>query len=163
MKITFRIQYRTVWGESLCIFLNQQQIQHTVEMTTRNGEEWTGEANFDFLSSAPSPTAMPSVCTGRWCGKSSEPSPTLSTRATCNSSIISLKTAGETCRSTRISTLRPSTTHIYRNSRPNCPTMPGAASLSGRSVRDCGTGNNNWESSEAVPPWATGNIAARCG
>lgn len=53
MKITFRIQYRTVWGESLCIFLNQQQIQHTVEMTTRNGEEWTGEANFDFLSSAP--------------------------------------------------------------------------------------------------------------
>lgn len=53
MKITFRIQYRTVWGESLCIFLNQQQIQHTVEMTTRNGEEWTGEANFDFLSSEP--------------------------------------------------------------------------------------------------------------
>lgn len=53
MKITFRIQYRTVWGESLCILLSQQQIQHTVEMTTRNGEEWTGEANFDFPSAAP--------------------------------------------------------------------------------------------------------------
>ena len=36
MKITFRIQYRTVWGESLCVLLSQNHIQHTVEMTTRN-------------------------------------------------------------------------------------------------------------------------------
>ena len=53
MKITFRIQYRTVWGESLCVLLSQNHIQHTVEMTTRNGEEWTGKAEFDFHPSEP--------------------------------------------------------------------------------------------------------------
>ena len=42
MKLTFRIQYRTVWGESLCVILNEDQ-RNIVELSTRDGIEWRGE------------------------------------------------------------------------------------------------------------------------
>ena len=45
MKITFRIQYHTVWGESLRVILNDDETR-TLELTTRDGVEWHG--SFDY-------------------------------------------------------------------------------------------------------------------
>ena len=42
MKLTFRIQYRTTWGESLCVILNEDK-HNIVELSTRDGVEWRGE------------------------------------------------------------------------------------------------------------------------
>lgn len=38
MKLTFRIQYRTVWGEYLCVVLNGE----VFELATKDGAEWQG-------------------------------------------------------------------------------------------------------------------------
>ena len=40
MKLTFRIQYRTVWGEYLCVILNEE----VIELSTKDGNEWQGTA-----------------------------------------------------------------------------------------------------------------------
>lgn len=40
MKLTFRIQYRTVWGEFLCVLLNEE----VIELSTKDGIEWQGTA-----------------------------------------------------------------------------------------------------------------------
>lgn len=53
MKIAFHIQYRTVWGENLCVLLHQQHMQQTVKMNTRDGEEWVGIIEADFSHSSP--------------------------------------------------------------------------------------------------------------
>ncbi len=41
MKITFRIQYRTVWGEALRVILNEDESQ-SLELSTKNGVDWNG-------------------------------------------------------------------------------------------------------------------------
>lgn len=45
MKLTFRIRYRTVWGENLCVLLNDDETQ-IILLSTRNGDEWQG--SFDY-------------------------------------------------------------------------------------------------------------------
>ena len=45
MKLTFHIQYRTIWGESLCVILNDDKL-NTVELSTRDGVEWRGECYY---------------------------------------------------------------------------------------------------------------------
>lgn len=42
MKLTFRIQYRTVWGEYLCVVLERG----IIELTTKDGIEWQGTAEY---------------------------------------------------------------------------------------------------------------------
>lgn len=46
MKLTFRIRYRTVWGENLCILLNDDETQ-IISLSTRNGDEWQG--SFEYI------------------------------------------------------------------------------------------------------------------
>ena len=45
MKLTFHIQYRTIWGESLRVILNEDNAS-TVELSTRDGVEWRGECYY---------------------------------------------------------------------------------------------------------------------
>ena len=40
MKLTFRIQYRTVWGEYLCALVNSE----VIELSTKDGINWQGTA-----------------------------------------------------------------------------------------------------------------------
>lgn len=47
MKLTFRIRYRTVWGENLCVLLNDDETQ-IISLSTRNGDEWQG--SFEYIS-----------------------------------------------------------------------------------------------------------------
>ncbi len=46
MKLTFRIRYRTVWGENLCALLNDDETQ-IISLSTRNGDEWQG--SFEYI------------------------------------------------------------------------------------------------------------------
>lgn len=46
MKLTFRIRYRTVWGENLCVLLNDNETQ-IISLSTRNGDEWQG--SFEYI------------------------------------------------------------------------------------------------------------------
>ena len=46
MKLTFRIRYRTVWGETLCVLLNDDETQ-IISLSTRNGDEWQG--SFEYI------------------------------------------------------------------------------------------------------------------
>lgn len=46
MKLTFRIRYRTVWGENLCVLLNDDETQ-IISLSTRNGDEWQG--SFEYI------------------------------------------------------------------------------------------------------------------
>ena len=39
MKLTFRIRYRTVWGENLRIILNEEE-NNSIPLTTRDGVIW---------------------------------------------------------------------------------------------------------------------------
>ena len=41
MKLTFRINYRTIWGESLRVIINNDE-ENSLALFTRNGEEWQG-------------------------------------------------------------------------------------------------------------------------
>ena len=41
MKLTFRIKYRTVWGESLRVIINNDE-ENSLALFTRDGEEWQG-------------------------------------------------------------------------------------------------------------------------
>lgn len=45
MNLTFRIQYRTVWGESLQVIFNENENQ-TCQLSTRNGIDWQGECTY---------------------------------------------------------------------------------------------------------------------
>ncbi len=45
MKLTFHIQYRTVWGENLCVILNEND-SSLIELSTSNGTEWKGECDY---------------------------------------------------------------------------------------------------------------------
>ena len=42
MKLTFHIQYQTLWGESLSVILNDDRL-NIIELSTRDGIEWLGE------------------------------------------------------------------------------------------------------------------------
>ena len=46
MKLTFRIRYRTVWGENFCVLLNDDETQ-IISLSTRNGDEWQG--SFEYI------------------------------------------------------------------------------------------------------------------
>lgn len=46
MKLTFRIRYRTVWGENLCVLLNDDETQ-IISLSIRNGDEWQG--SFEYI------------------------------------------------------------------------------------------------------------------
>lgn len=46
MKLTFRIRYRTVWGENLCVLLNDDETQ-IISLSTRNGDEW--QRSFEYI------------------------------------------------------------------------------------------------------------------
>ena len=45
MKLTFHIQYRTLWGESLSVILNDDRL-NIIELSTRDGIEWRGECYY---------------------------------------------------------------------------------------------------------------------
>lgn len=45
MKLTFHIQYRTVWGENLQVILNEND-SSLIELSTPNGIEWKGECDY---------------------------------------------------------------------------------------------------------------------
>lgn len=42
MKLTFRIEYRTTWGENVCVLIGDEET-NKFELSTRNGIEWQGE------------------------------------------------------------------------------------------------------------------------
>lgn len=50
MKLTFRIQYRTVWGEDIRVILNNGT-ETIVTLSTRDGNEWIGTANYEVPAS----------------------------------------------------------------------------------------------------------------
>ena len=41
MKLTFRIKYCTVWGESLRVIINNDE-KNSLALFTRDGQEWQG-------------------------------------------------------------------------------------------------------------------------
>ena len=43
MIITFRIQYRTTWGENLCVCINEENI---VNLFTVDGYHWQGQTDY---------------------------------------------------------------------------------------------------------------------
>ena len=43
MIITFRIQYRTTWGENLCVCINEENI---VKLFTVDGYHWQGQTDY---------------------------------------------------------------------------------------------------------------------
>lgn len=45
IKLTFHIQYRTAWGESLYVILNEDEA-HAVPLATRNGTDWNGGCEY---------------------------------------------------------------------------------------------------------------------
>ena len=45
MKLTFRIEYKTTWGENVHVILEDDET-HAVKLSTRNGVEWTGECDY---------------------------------------------------------------------------------------------------------------------
>ena len=47
MKLTFRIKYRTVWGESLRVVINDDE-KNSLPLFTRDGQEWQGPFNYDL-------------------------------------------------------------------------------------------------------------------
>ena len=47
MKLTFRIKYRTVWGESLRVIINNDE-KNSLALFTRNGQDWQGSFNYDL-------------------------------------------------------------------------------------------------------------------
>lgn len=47
MKLTFRIKYRTVWGESLRVVINGDE-KNSLPLFTRDGQEWQGTFNYDL-------------------------------------------------------------------------------------------------------------------
>ena len=52
MKLTFRIKYRTVWGESLRVVINGDE-KNSLPLFTRDGQEWQGTFNYDLTAMAP--------------------------------------------------------------------------------------------------------------
>lgn len=42
MKLTFRVRYRTVWGENVCVILYDDGMVRQIPLSTRNGDEWQG-------------------------------------------------------------------------------------------------------------------------
>ena len=58
MKLTFRIEYRTAWGEELGVILDGNNSEPII-LRTPNGEHWEGEAEMpDLLHACLFPTAM---------------------------------------------------------------------------------------------------------
>ena len=47
MKLTFRIKYRTVWGESLRVVINDDE-KNSLPLFTRDGQEWQGTFSYDL-------------------------------------------------------------------------------------------------------------------
>lgn len=47
MKLTFSIKYRTVWGESLRVIINDDE-ENSLPLFTRDGQEWQGTFNYDL-------------------------------------------------------------------------------------------------------------------
>ena len=48
MKLTFRIEYRTAWGEELGVILDGNNSEPII-LRTPNGEHWEGEAEMPDL------------------------------------------------------------------------------------------------------------------
>ena len=49
MKLTFRIQYRTVWGEHIRVILNGDE-ENALALFTRDGENWQGSFTYQLPS-----------------------------------------------------------------------------------------------------------------
>ncbi|WP_300725632.1 4-alpha-glucanotransferase [uncultured Bacteroides sp.] len=47
MKLTFRIQYRTVWGENIRVIINDDEA-HSIVLSTRNGIDWLGTSEYEL-------------------------------------------------------------------------------------------------------------------
>ena len=47
MKLTFRIKYCTVWGESLRVIINNDE-KNSLALFTRDGQEWQGTFDYDL-------------------------------------------------------------------------------------------------------------------
>lgn len=47
MKLTFRIKYRTIWGESLRVIINEDE-KNSLALFTRDGQEWQGTFDYDL-------------------------------------------------------------------------------------------------------------------
>ena len=47
MKLFFHIQYHTTWGEYLCAIINNNK-NSTVQLSTRNGYDWSGDIEYTF-------------------------------------------------------------------------------------------------------------------
>lgn len=45
MKLTFRMQYRTVWGENIRVIINEDEA-HAMVLSTRNGIDWSGTSEY---------------------------------------------------------------------------------------------------------------------
>ncbi len=45
MKLTFRMQYRTVWGENIRVIINEDDT-HAIVLSTRNGIDWSGTSEY---------------------------------------------------------------------------------------------------------------------
>lgn len=51
MKLTFRIKYRTVWGENLRVVINDED-KNSLPLFTRDGNEWQGTFDYDLPESS---------------------------------------------------------------------------------------------------------------
>ena len=47
MKLTFRIKYCPVWGESLRVIINNAE-KNSLALFTRDGQEWQGTFDYDL-------------------------------------------------------------------------------------------------------------------
>ena len=47
MKLIFRIQYRTLWGEEVRIIFDEDENQ-SVALSTRDGVEWQGSCDYQL-------------------------------------------------------------------------------------------------------------------
>ena len=72
MKLTFRIEYRTAWGEELGVILDGNNSEPII-LRTPNGEHWEGEAEMPDLPACLFPTAMEYIVTDSASAVKAEP------------------------------------------------------------------------------------------
>ena len=73
MKLTFRIEYRTAWGEELGVILDGNNSEPII-LRTPNGEHWEGEAEMrTSLHACLFPTAMEYIVTDSASAVKAEP------------------------------------------------------------------------------------------
>ena len=72
MKLTFRIEYRTAWGEELGVILDGNNSEPII-LRTPNGEHWEGEAEMPDLPACVPVSAMEYIVTDSASAVKAEP------------------------------------------------------------------------------------------